>query len=346
MFRFAHSEYLILLYLLPLLVLVHWYYSRWKKRTLKMFAGESMRKILFPKLSGKKDLLKFSLKLFAVALIVFGLANPQFGSKIEEVKQVGIDVFIDLDVSLSMTAEDIKPNRLEKAKYEISKLIRRLNGDRIGLIVFAGQAYVQIPLTTDYSAAKLFLDAVSTESVPVPGTAIADAIELSIKSFKKDANTQKAIVLITDGEDFQGDLKKATAEAKSKGILIYAIGLGSNQGAPIPIYNKNGVQIGYKKDSKGNVVLTKLDEATLKEITSATGGKYYRGSNTEDELAKIYNDLAHLKKTEFGAKKITDYEDRFYYLLIPALLILLIESFIPESKSELLSKLIEENETA
>ncbi len=344
MFRFAHSEYLTLFYLLPLLAVVYWYYSRWRNNTLKKFSDPGMKNVLFPKFSSKKRLLKFSLKLFAIALIILGLANPQFGSKIEDVKQVGIDVFIDLDVSLSMTAEDIKPNRLEKAKYEISKLIRRLNGDRIGLIVFAGQAYVQIPLTTDYSAAKLFLDAVSTESVPVPGTAIADAIELSIKSFKKDANTQKAIVLITDGEDFQGDLKTAIDDAKKKGILIYAIGLGSPEGAPIPIYNKAGEQIGYKKDLNGNVVLTKLDEATLKEITEATGGKYYRGSNTEDELAKIYNDLAHLKKTEFGAKKITDYEDRFYYLLIPAILILLIESFIPESKSELLSKLIEGNE--
>jgi len=345
MFRFAHSDYLNLLYLLPLLVAVYFYYSYLRNKSLKDFASLEMRKILFPKYSRKKRVLKFTIKLFAITLIIFGLAAPQFGSKIEEVKQVGIDVFIALDVSLSMTAEDIKPNRLEKAKYEITQLIKKLNGDRIGLIVFAGQAYVQIPLTTDYSAAKLFLDAVSTESVPVPGTAIADAIELSIKSFKKDASSQKAIILITDGEDFQGDLKAAVKDAKSKGILIYAIGLGSAEGVPIPIYNKAGEKVGYKKDLNGNVVLTKLNEKTLKEITSATGGKYYRGSNTEDELAKIYNDLAHLKKAEFGAKKITDYEDRFYYLLIPAILLLVIESFIPESKSELLSKLVEQNES-
>ncbi len=344
MFRFEHSEYLMLLYLLPLLLLLYWYASKRGRTKLKKFAQTGMANVLYPTLSSKKKAIKFSLKFFAVTLIIFSLANPQLGSKIEEVKQVGIDVFICLDVSLSMTAEDIKPNRLEKAKYEISQLIRKLHGDRIGLIVFAGKAYVQIPLTTDYSAANLLLNAVDVNSVPVPGTAIASAIKLAIDSFKKDAKTQKAIVVITDGEDHEGDLNPVVKEAKEKGILIYTIGLGSPAGVPIPIYNSAGQKIGYKKDRTGQVVLTKLDEATLKQIAEESGGKYFRGTNTEDELQKIYKDLAHLKQTEFGATRITDYEDRFYYPLILAILLLIVEQLIPGTKSKIISKLLEKNE--
>ena len=344
MFRFEHSEYLMLLYILPVLIALYWFASYRRAKKLKEFARSRMADVLYPKLSNKKRLVKFTLKFLAVTLIIFALANPQLGSKIEEVKQVGIDVYICLDVSLSMTAEDIKPNRLEKAKYEISQLIRKLHGDRIGLVVFAGNAYIQIPLTTDYSAANLLLNAVDVNSVPEPGTAIASAIRLAINSFKKDAKTQKAIVVITDGEDHEGDLKPVIQEAKDKGVLIYTIGLGSPAGVPIPLYNSAGQKIGYKKDRSGQVVLTKLDEATLKEIADESGGKYFRGTNTEDELQKIYNDLAHLKQTEFGSTRITDYEDRFYYPLILAILILIIENLIPGTKSEILSKLLTKNE--
>ncbi len=344
MFRFEHSEYLKLLYLLPFLLAGFWFALRTSSKKLKEFGSGKMANVLYPKLSGKKKILKFSLKFLAVTFLIFALANPQLGSKIEEVKQVGIDVYICLDVSLSMQAEDIKPNRLEKAKYEISKLIQKLQGDRIGLIVFAGKAYVQIPLTTDYSAANLLLNAVDVNSVPQPGTAIASAIQLAINSFKQDAKTEKAIVVITDGEDHEGDLDPVIKEAKEKGILIYTIGLGSPAGVPIPIYNSAGQKIGYKKDRSGQVVLTKLDEATLKEIADRTGGKYFRGTNTEDELDKIYKDLAHLKQTEFGTTRITDFEDRFYYPLILAILLLIIEEFIPGTKSEILSKLLSKNE--
>jgi Ca-activated chloride channel family protein len=345
MLRFAHPEYLNLLYILPLLAVLYWYASAKRRKRLKSFANLNLQNVLFPRYSTKKRLVKFILEFIVITFSVLALANPQIGSKIEEVKQVGSDVFICLDVSLSMNAQDIKPSRLEKAKYEISKLIQRLRGDRIGLIVFAGNAYVQIPLTTDYAAAQMLLNAVDVNSVPEPGTAIASAIELAIKSFKGKDNTQKTIVVITDGEDHEGDLQPALNEAKKKGILIYTIGLGSPAGVPIPIYNSSGQKIGYKKDSYGNVVLTRLDEATLKEIADATGGKYFRGTNTEDELEKIYNDLAHLKKTEFGATRITDYEDRFYYLLIPAFFILIFEILIPGTKSEILGKFFENNKS-
>ncbi|MDZ7623382.1 MAG: VWA domain-containing protein [Ignavibacteriaceae bacterium] len=238
----------------------------------------------------------------------------------------------------SMMAEDIKPNRLEKAKYQISNLINKLRGDRIGLIIFAGQAYIQIPLTTDYSAANLFLSAVDVNSVPSQGTAIASAINLATASFDT-LSTQKVIIAITDGEDHEGDVEKAIENAASREIKLYTIGLGSQAGVPIPVYNNRSQLVGFKKDRDGNTVLTKLDEEVLKRIAIDGNGKYFRGTNYEDHLDKIYNELSELEQTEFGVKKVTDYEDRFYYLLIPALLLLVLEFFISEKKSPLYARI-------
>jgi len=338
MFRFAHSEYLYALYLIPVIIILIWFSIKKQNQLLDKFANSSLHKILFPLRSGIKVFFKNGLIVVSIILLIFALANPQIGSKVEEVKQVGIDVYILLDVSLSMKAEDIKPSRLEKAKHEISKLIQKLNGDRIGLIVFSGKAFIQFPLTTDYSAANLFLSAVSVKSVPQPGTAIGPAVQLAMNSFKKDEETQKAVVIITDGEDHEGDLDNVIEEANNLGVKIYSIGLGSPQGVPIPLYNSSGRQVGYKKDRNGNVVLTKLDEQTLQDITEKGNGKYYRGSNTDDELEQIYDDLASLEGSEFGATKITEYEDRYYYFLIPAILVLFIEIFIKERKSKFFNK--------
>ncbi|MEG8946879.1 VWA domain-containing protein [Rosettibacter firmus] len=332
MIRFVNVEFLYALFIIPFLIVIYIYLQKNLDNILEKFADTKLHNILFPFRSKTKSHIKFSLFIVSLLLILIALAKPQIGTKIEEVKQIGIDVYILLDVSKSMLAEDIKPSRLEKAKYEISKLIQRLKGDRIGLIVFAGDAYVQIPLTSDYSAANLFLNAVDVNSVPQPGTAIASAIQLALKSFRYDTNTKKAIVIITDGEDHEGDIDAAIEEANSKGIVIYAIGLGSPAGTPIPIYD-NGNKIGYKKDNQGNIVLTKLDENILREITSKCNGKYYRGTNTEDELDAIYNDLAKIEKSEFGSKRITEYEDRFYYFLFPAIILLIVDFFITSNKS-------------
>jgi Ca-activated chloride channel family protein len=239
-----------------------------------------------------------------------------------------------------MLAEDIKPSRLEKAKLQISNLINRLRGDRIGLVIFAGEAYVQFPMTTDYSAANLFLSAVDNGSVPRQGTAIAAAINLADKSFDYSAGTEKVMIIITDGEDHEGDIDETAESMKSKGIKIYTIGLGSPDGVPIPVYNR-GIQAGFKQDREGKTVLTKLDESILKRIASATGGEYYRGSNYEDYLEKIYEDLSEIKKAEFGVKKVTDYENRFYYFLFPAIILLILEFLIPERKSPWIEKLKE-----
>ncbi len=339
MLRFAHSEYLYALYLIPIMVVFFWYTRKQRKKALAEFADEKMHEILFPMKSKLKPWLKFLLIALAYLFLVVGIANPQIGTKIEEVKQVGIDVYILLDVSLSMTAQDIKPSRLEKAKHDIANLIRKLRGDRIGLMLFAGQAYVQIPLTTDYGAASMMLDAVSTNSVPQQGTAIASAINMALSSFKENSKTKKAIIIITDGEDHEGNIKKSIKDAVDKGVAIYTIGLGSAAGVPIPLFNASGVKTGYKKDRYGQVVLTKLDVATLQEIAAEGNGKYYHGSNNDDELEKIYNDLGKIEKSEFGTTKVTDYEDRFYYFIAVGLFLLLVEFFVTERKSNLFMKL-------
>ena len=343
MFRFAHPEYLHILYLLPVLVLFYFFYLKKKKSLLNKFADERLHEVLFGIKSFYKESIKFGFVVFSIGLLIFALARPQIGNKVEEVKQIGIDVFILLDVSASMKAEDLKPSRLEKAKNEIAMLIRKLQGDRIGLIIFAGDAYVQFPLTTDYSAANLFLNTVDVNSIPQQGTAIASAINLAAKSFDKKAATKKVMVIITDGEDHEGDIDSAVKDAADSDILIYTIGMGSPSGAPIPVYGANNNPTGFKKDANGATVLTKLDEVTLQRISSKGGGKYYLASSYQNELDLIYKDLSSLEKSEYGSKKITDFDDKYFYFLIPALLFLGIEILLTERKSKFLMQILKRN---
>ncbi|MBI5663209.1 MAG: VWA domain-containing protein [Ignavibacterium album] len=338
MFRFENPEYLNFLWLIPFIILLFIWLNNRKRKMLKDFADENLHRFIIPDHSNAKIKIKSVLLLIVLTLLILAAANPQVGTKLQEVKQTGIDVFICLDVSLSMSAEDIKPNRLEKAKFQISNLIQKLRGDRIGLVIFAGQAYIQFPLTTDYSAANLFLNAVDFNSVPQQGTAIASAINMAVEGFDT-ASTQKAVIIITDGEDHEGDIESAIENAVEKGIKIYTIGLGSPDGVPIPLYDERGNLRGFKTDNSGKTVLTKLNEQVLKEIAGKGNGVYYRGNNYEDYLDKIYTDLAQLEKAEYGTKKVTDYESRYYYLLIPALILLLIEFFISERKSPFISRL-------
>lgn len=343
MFRFAHPEYLHLLYLLPVLVMFFFFYLKKKKSLLKKFADERIHEVLFGIKSFYKESIKFGFVVFALALLILSLARPQIGNRVEEVKQIGIDVFILLDVSSSMKAEDLKPSRLEKSKNEIAMLIRKLQGDRIGLIIFAGDAYVQFPLTTDYSAANLFLSTVDVNSIPQQGTAIASAINLAAKSFDTKAATKKVMVIITDGEDHEGDIDSSVKDAADKDILIFTIGMGSPSGAPIPVYDSNNNQIGFKQDANGSTVLTKLDEATLQQIAFKGGGKYYLSSSYQNELDLIYKDLSLLEKSEYGSKRITDYDDKYFYFLIPALLFLVFELFFTERKSKFLIQILKRN---
>jgi Ca-activated chloride channel family protein len=338
MIRFAHPDYLWLLLLVPLAGVFFYLVHRLRRRALERFASSMILERLAEDASRAKRVVKAVLALGVIALLAVALANPQVGTRLEEVKQEGVDLFIALDVSMSMKAEDIKPNRLEKAKFEIRSLIRRLTGDRIGLIVFAGDAFTQFPLTTDYNAAYLFLDVVDVDAVPVQGTSLASAIERAMDSFDKEEKTTRVLVLITDGESTEGDAFDVAREAAEAGILIYTIGMGSPAGAPIPVYGSSGRQLDFKRDRMGKVVLSKLDEVSLEELASIGKGKYYRSSATQNELDEIYEDINALQKREFGVKRFTDYEDRFQYFLALAVLLLILEVMMSERRGRWLKR--------
>ncbi len=339
MFRFAHPEYLYLLTAVPLLLIL-FYAMRWHgKKAKRAFAASEMLRKLSEQHSIRKVSVKAWLTASAVLLMVIALATPQIGTRMEEVKQEGVDMFIALDVSKSMLAEDIKPNRLEKAKYEINNLIDRLAGDKIGVIVFSGEAYTQFPLTIDYAAASLLLDVVDVESVPNPGTAIGSSIEQALKSFNFEEPSSKVLVIMTDGENNAGDAIEKAKEAAEKGVRIYAIGLGSPTGAPIPIYNAAGQQVDFKRDRSGNVVLSKLDEIALQEIASIGSGAYYRATNTQDELDEIYKNINALEKREFGVKQFTEFDDKFQYVLLLALMALVSEVILSDRKTQWMARL-------
>jgi Ca-activated chloride channel family protein len=332
MIRFAHTEYLYLFALLPLLAIGYWMLARMRRNALARFGDLNILQRLMASASRSKRMLKFMVLVAALAFLILGFANPQIGTRQEEVKQEGVDLFIALDVSYSMKAEDIKPNRLEKAKLEIQQLIGRLAGDRVGLIVFAGEAYTQFPLTTDYSAAHVFLDAVDVDAVPVPGTSISSAIRRAMESFDFNDPTTKVLVIITDGEETEGDAFGAAEKAAKKGVRLYAIGMGSPTGVPIPLYNAAGQQTDFKRDASGSVVVTRLDEASLEKITAAGDGVYYRATNTQDELDEIYKSINALQKREFGVKQFTDYEDRFQFFIGVGIVLLIVELLLSEKR--------------
>lgn len=339
MSRFANPEYLYALYLIPSFAVIYFFLYRKKIISLRKFAEREMWNVLMPQKSFFIEHIKFILSMAVYALLILSAARLQIGSKLEEVKQTGIDVFIVLDVSNSMLAEDLKPNRLEKAKNEISLLLKKLQGDRMGLIIFAGEPFMQIPLTSDYSAASLFLNAVSTSSIPAQGTALASALSLAVKSFDKKAPTEKVIIAISDGEDHEGDIDGAVKEATENGIKIFSIGMGSPAGAPIPVYDGNNNRIGFKQDKDGNPVITKLDEVTLQKIADDGDGKYFRALSSQNELDMIYKELSSLEKAEFGSKRVTEYDDKYYYFLIPAILLMLIEFMMRDRKWKFISGL-------
>ena len=268
-----------------------------------------------------------------MALLVIGIANPQIGTKLEEVKREGIDLIVAIDVSNSMKAEDLSPNRLERAKRAMLQMVEELKSDRLGLIVFAGQAYTQLPITTDYSAAKLFLNTIDTDIVPTQGTAIGAAIDLAIESFDYEAAGSKALVIVTDGENHEDDAIEAAEKAKEKGIQVYTIGMGSPNGAPIPLFRR-GKKVGYRQDGEGNTVVSSLNENMLRDISASGGGIYVRASNANSGFGAILDDLSGLEKAEFESQVYTDYEDRFQFFLATALLLFLTATVISEKKSK------------
>jgi Ca-activated chloride channel family protein len=311
-----------------------------RKQLLREFVSEPLVAQLAPDASTAKRTVKQALLLFSLACLIVAAANPQVGTRLEEVKREGIDLFIALDVSLSMKAEDIRPSRLEKAKRDVSDLLRKLQGDRVGLVVFAGEAFVQFPLTADYSAADLFINAVDVEAVPVPGTMIGTAIDVALKSFRKDLPTQKAIVVVSDGENTEGDITGAVEKARKEGVRVFAIGMGTPEGSPIPIYGPNGERTDYKHDRAGTIVLTKLDESALQQIALSTGGSYRRATNAGNEIDEIHKELATLQKTKMGSLQVTGFEDQFQYPLTLGILLLVIELLLSERRGRFLTRLM------
>ena len=340
MLRFAHSTYLWALLLVPALAAVFFFLHLRRKRLLREFVSEPLVAQLAPDASTAKRTVKQAFLLLALACLIVAAADPQVGTRLEEVKREGIDLFIALDVSLSMKAEDIRPSRLEKAKRDVSDLLRKLEGDRVGLVVFAGEAFVQFPLTADYSAADLFINAVDVDAVPVPGTMIGNAIEVALKSFRQDLPTQKAIVVVSDGENTEGDVAGAVEKARKEGVRVFTIGMGTPEGSPIPIYGAGGERTDYKHDRAGNIVLTKLDESALQQIALSTGGSYRRATNAGNEIDEIHNELAALQKTEMGSLQVTGFEDQFQYPLTLGILLLMVELLLSERRGRFLTRLM------
>lgn len=322
MLIFAQPQYLVLLFLVPLFIIGYAFWRAWFKKRIKKFGNESLVRQLMPSWSGSKGWGRIILFSLAFFFFVIGISRPQIGAKLKEHKTSGSEIMICLDVSNSMLAEDYSPNRLNRAKLAISRLADRLSEDRIGLIVFAGTSFVQLPITTDYVSAKMFLNSVNTESVPIQGTAIGDAILTAVKGFSIQSEHSRAIVVITDGENHEDDPVAAAKQAAELGIKVYTIGVGSSEGQPIPM---NGELL---KDREGNIVVTRLDEDTLKEIAVAGDGAYIHAGNEEFGLNPIIDELKKMEAEEFNSVVFEEYDEQFQYFLAIALVLLVIEMLV------------------
>lgn len=337
--KFENAYYLLGLAGIFVFVLLYILLGRWKHKALKKFGEQNVINRLMPDVSTTGPLLKFIALMAALAFIIMAIARPQTGSKLEKGKHKGVELMILLDVSNSMLAQDIKPSRLERAKQAISKLIDKLENDKIGIIVFAGKPYIQLPITTDYAAAKMFVTTITTDMVPTQGTAIGAAITTADLSFNlKDKTKNKAIIVISDGENHEDDAVEAAKSASDNGIFVHTIGMGLPEGSPIPVI-KNGETTGFKQDADGKTVVTKLNETMLQEIATAGKGIYVRANNTEVGLNKIMDEIDKMEKKEYDAKVYSDYEDQFQFFIGLALLFLLGEIFIFERKSRWFWKL-------
>ncbi len=339
MIQLDEKAYFYLLGVIPVLVLLYVIHQLWRRRAQRRFADARLLRRLAPDRSFFKPQLKFLLLLGALALLVVGLVNPKMGTKLETVKREGVDIVFAVDVSKSMLAEDIAPNRLEKAKRLVSEIINELASDRVGIIAYAAQAYPQLPITTDYGAAKMFLQSMNTDMLSSQGTAIGQAIDLAATYFDDEDQTNRVLFIVSDGEDHsEGGMPEAVEKALEQGIRIYTIGVGTTKGAPIPI-KRNGVLESLKKDNQGEVVITRLNEEVLAELASEGNGEYIDGTNTADAVAFISNTLQQMDKMEFEAKQFAEFKDQFQWFLGGALLLLFLDIFVLERKTSWLRKL-------
>ncbi|TKG88885.1 VWA domain-containing protein [Puteibacter caeruleilacunae] len=332
MFRFAHPEYLYALIIIPLLLVIFIIARSRANKALKQFGNPDLIAQLMPDTSKYRPSIKFVFSLVALMFLIVGLAQPQFGSKLKKIKREGVEIIIALDVSNSMLAEDIQPNRLERAKRAIAKMVDRMQDDRIGLVVFAGQAYTQLPITTDYASAKLFMSSIDTHIVPIQGTAIGAAIDLGMKSFTPESENNKALIIITDGENHEDDAIQMAAAAAEKGIIVHTIGMGLPKGAPIPI-NPNSIKKDYRKDKDGNIVVSKLNEEMLQQIAAAGNGVYVRANNSQIGLNRLFDEINSMEKTEMESRIYSEYDDQFQYLIGLAIFFILLELALLERKN-------------
>jgi Ca-activated chloride channel family protein len=327
---FAYGHLLHLLWLVPMTILFFLWAARRRRRALTRLVRPMLSARLTSAVSRRRRVWKVLCIVLALLAIVLALARPQYGRKLRIIQRRGIDIVIALDTSDSMQAEDIKPNRLQRAKQEISALIDRLRGDRVALVAFAGEAFVQCPLTSDYEAAKMFLDIID-QSIE-PGTAIRQAIHTGISVFQEKDRKYKAIILITDGEDHHSDPLEAAQAAAQEGIRIYAIGVGTPGGVPIPIRDEQGDLVEYKKNRQGETVLSRLDEVTLQRIALETKGRYYRATTGEMELEGILEELKDMEKKELASREYDLREDRYQYFVLAAVILLTIEAALGDRK--------------
>jgi Ca-activated chloride channel family protein len=344
MYQIEEPTYFYYLLVIPVMLVLYIGVLWWKKRKQKEFASAELLNKLSPEQSTFKSVFKFSMLVIAIAFLVVSLVNPKIGTKLETVKREGVDIVFALDVSKSMLAEDIAPNRLEKAKQIITKIIDDLGSDRVGIIVYAGNSYPLLPITTDHAAAKMFLQNATPDMVSSQGTAINEAIEKGITFFDDNEQTNRYLFIVSDGEDHGESALNTVEKATKEGIKIYTIGIGTEKGAPIPIKN-NGTVVSYKKDSKGEVVITQLNPKILGEIASTGKGNYIDGNKTQKAISYVSNLISKANKTEFDAKQFSDYKDQFQWFIGFGLLFLLFDTFLLEKKTKWIQKLNLFNQT-
>ena len=336
MFRFAQPVFLYLLLLLPIMWGMFLYARHRRRRNLATFGNVAYLPELASQVSRWRPWVKMTLQSLAFLVLVFILARPQFGSKLETVKTEGVEIMIALDVSNSMLARDINPSRLDKAKMMLSKLVDDLENDKVGLVVFAGDAYTQLPITTDYVSAKMFLNTINPQMVPTQGTAIGQAIKTTMNSFSPESTAEQAIIVITDGENHEDDAVEAAKVAVQRGIKVSVVGIGSTKGAPIPIAGSTN---NFVKDNEGKIVITKLNEAMAQEVAKAGEGIYVRADNTNGALQALINEVRTMKSAEFERKTYSEYNEQFPGLAWIALLLLLLDAFLLDRKYGWLSSI-------
>ena len=332
---FAHPQFLIIgLFLIPLVGLFMWWAAKRRGRAIDQLGDSALILRLSNSINWRGRRWRSALWLAALALIVFSLARPQWGNEVHEVEQEGLQVMIALDVSQSMLAEDIKPTRLDRAKLEIADLMQRLDGDEVGIVLFSGASFLQVPLTSDYSTALAYLDSAKPSVISRPGTVIGDAIRTALRSFDPELASQKVLIVMTDGEDHETDPLVSAQEAADAGVLIYTIGFGNPEGAPIPITNDYGQITGYKTDDQGNMILSKLDDATLQAIADTGSGRYYRATAGGSELDALLDEIDGLQTAQLQSRMETRMIERYQIFLALAFLALIAAELIPDRITE------------